>query len=148
MLIYSKDSALDAALELLSCIHLNFRKPIITGDDRLDVQPINDPGFPNHGKSPVPTVLDYRLDTLYIHHMNQVMKRVSKDLKSLIFKTKNKVKWYEIYLLVFVQLVALETVYIAQYRYVLRYSKSEDVSSHLFNFLLSFLRMLAGLGNN
>jgi len=100
----------------------------MVGLDTLDVMPVDNSKFQIHGKSPVPSVLDYQLDTLYIQHMHKIMKQISKALKNLIFQNKDKSRWYEIYLVIFLLLVSLETVYVAQYAYLLRSSKVNDVS--------------------
>ncbi|KAI1327876.1 hypothetical protein F5Y16DRAFT_370577 [Xylariaceae sp. FL0255] len=126
--VQKQDSTLNKALEILACVHLNFKQPILVGDETLDVPPVDNPSFDIHGKSPVPSVLDFQLDTLYILHMQKTMKDISKSLKRHIFERGPKKfdHWYEIYLTIFVLLVSLERVYITQYSYLHKTSKASD----------------------
>ena len=90
------------------------------GSDTLDVSPILNEKFAIHGKTPIPTVLDYQLGTLYIHHMQSVMEKIAKRLNQLIFAKNNIAYWYEIFLTVFVLFMSLEQVHMAQLAYLRR----------------------------
>jgi hypothetical protein len=118
VLNYIQGSIVSLALEILACVHVNVTVPIMVGSDTLDVSPVSDAKFSVYGKCQIPSVLDYQIDTLYIHHMQRLMKDVSKGLKKLIFASNNTANWYEIFLTIFVLLVSLERVYIAQIRYI------------------------------
>ena len=88
------------------------------GSDTLDISPITNEKFCIHGKCPVNAVLDYQIDTVYIYHMHSLMKKVTKRLDQLIFSQSNIAKWYEIFLAVFVLLMSLEQVNMAQVMYL------------------------------
>ena len=90
------------------------------GSDTLDVSPILNEKFSIHGKSPVPPVLDYQIDTLYIHHMHYLMEKVAKKLNQLIFAKNSIAHWYEIFLAVFVLFVSLERLHMTQIAYLRR----------------------------
>jgi len=92
----------------------------MVGPDTLDVSPVANEKLINHGQRPIPTVLDYQLDTLYIHYMESLMEKVSRGLKKLIFTSDKTSNWYEIFLAVFVLLVSLEHVYTMQMSYIQR----------------------------
>ncbi|UPL00332.1 hypothetical protein LCI18_011266 [Fusarium solani-melongenae] len=108
---------LQKALEILACVHLNFDTPILVGDT-LDVPILRDKRSPIHGRYPVPSVLDFQLDTLCIHHMQKLMKAVSRALKQVIFSKERQSRWYEIFLTIFVLLVSIEQVYLTQCEYL------------------------------
>ena len=126
-------SVVSPALEILACVHANYNQTILVGSDTLDVSPIFNEKFSDiHGKSPVPTVLDTQIDTLYIHHMHCLMKKVAKKLDQLIFAKNSIANWYEIFLAIFVLLMSLERVYyMTQISYVRR-----SVSARLFLYFL------------
>ncbi len=66
-------------------------------------------------------VLDFQLDTLYIHHMTNLMKAVQKRLNGLIFGKNRRSNWYENILGIFILLTSTEQVYMAQIRYLRRF---------------------------
>ncbi|RSL59738.1 hypothetical protein CEP51_013881 [Fusarium floridanum] len=105
------------ALEILACVHINFDTPILVGDT-LDVPILKDKRSPIQGRYPVPSVLDFQLDTLCIQHMQKLMKAVSRGLKKIIFSKDRQSRWYEIFLTIFVLLVSVEQVYLTQYEYL------------------------------
>lgn len=113
-----QESIVSLALEILACVHVNFKQAIMLGMDTLDVSPVLNDKLSIHGTSPVPTVLDYQIDTLYIYHMQSRIKEVCEGLKKLIFTSNNTSNWYEIFLTIFVLLVSLEQVYMAQVQYI------------------------------
>ncbi|KAJ4220994.1 hypothetical protein NW759_007063 [Fusarium solani] len=108
---------LQKALEILACVHLNFDTPILVGDT-LNVPILRDKRSPIQGRYPVPSVLDFQLDTLCIHHMQKLMKAVSRALKKVIFSKERQSRWYEIFLTIFVLLVSIEQVYLTQCEYL------------------------------
>lgn len=130
-----EDSIVSLALEILACVHVNFKQAIMVGVDTLDVSPVMNEKFSIHGTSPVPSVLDYQIDTLYIYHMRRLTKEVCKGLKKLIFTSNNTANWYEIFLTVFVLLVSLEQVYMAQIRYLQLNNKPR--MSHVTQYMIS-----------
>jgi hypothetical protein len=99
---------------------MNCTQSIMVGPDTLDVSPVTNEKLIIHGKSPVPSILDYQIDTLYIHHMESLMEKVSRELKKLIFTSDKTSNWYEIFLAIFVLLVSLERVYTNQVSYMRR----------------------------
>lgn len=117
---------LHKALEILACVHLNFDTPILVGDT-LNVPILRDKRSPIQGRYPVPSVLDFQLDTLCIHHMQKLMKAVSRALKKVIFSKERQSRWYEIFLTIFVLLVSIEQVYLAQCEYLRGANIATDV---------------------
>ena len=93
-------SVVSLALEILACVYAaNFKSSIQVGSDTLDLSPILNEKFSIHGKSPVPPVLDYQVDTLYIHHMQCLMEKVAKRLDQLIFAASHiGTKYFWLYL--------------------------------------------------
>ncbi|RSL83485.1 hypothetical protein CEP52_016703 [Fusarium oligoseptatum] len=114
------------ALEILACVHINFDTPILVGDT-LDVPILKDKRSPIQGRYPVPSVLDFQLDTLCIQHMQKLMKAVSRGLKKIIFSKDRQSRWYEIFLTIFVLLVSVEQVYLTQYEYLKGATIANDV---------------------
>ncbi|KAJ4307514.1 hypothetical protein N0V84_012679 [Fusarium piperis] len=105
------------ALEILACVYINFNTPILVGD-KLDVPILKDKRSPIEGRYPIPSVLDFQLDTLCIQHMQKLMKTVSRGLKKIIFSKERQSRWYEVFLTIFVLLVSVEQVYLTQYEYL------------------------------
>lgn len=60
---YNQDSIVGLALKIQACVHFSVHQPIMCGADTLDMQPVNNEKFSIHGKTPIPSVLDYQLDT-------------------------------------------------------------------------------------
>ena len=108
------------ALEILACVYAASKQSIQVGSDTLDVTPIMNEKFAIHGKSPIPSVLDYQLGTLCIHHMQCLMEKVAKRLNQLIFAKSSIAHWYEIFLTVFLLFMSLEKVHMAQIAYLRR----------------------------
>lgn len=77
-----------------------------------------------HQRVPLPTMLNYQLDTIAIIRMTQQQQKVVEGLDSLMFKSKKidrfKV-WYEVFLTTFVLLSTLEYVYQMQQKYLQRH---------------------------
>lgn len=117
---------LQKALEILACVHLNFDTPILVGDT-LGVPILRDKRSPIQGRYPVPSVLDFQLDTLCIQHMQKLMKAVSSALKNVIFSKERHTRWYEIFLTIFVLLVSIEQVYLTQFEYLQGADAAKDV---------------------
>ena len=108
-------SVVSLTLEILACVYAaNFKSSIQVGSDTLDVSPILNEKFSIHGKSPVPPVLDYQVDTLYVHHMQCLMEKVAKRLDQLIFAKNSIAHWYEVFLAVFVLFMSLERLHMTQ----------------------------------
>jgi len=73
---------------------------------------------PSYFKYPLPTVLEYQIDTMAINVMKGHLGTALKHLKSLISKGKPREVWYEAFLLIFVLISTLEFVYQKQLEYV------------------------------
>lgn len=92
----------------------------MTNADTLDIPPVDNPKFGIHGKAPLPSIIDYQVDTLRIHYMQRLMKDLTKGLKKLIFASNPTKNWYEIFLSIFILICTLEHVYVAQMSYLRR----------------------------
>ncbi|CAG9936222.1 unnamed protein product [Clonostachys rosea f. rosea IK726] len=91
---------------------------IIVGDETLGIAKVEDTRFPIYGQVPVPSVLDFQIDTIAIHLMLKLIKSVVSRLKKIIYGRRNKEKWYEVYLTCFILLGCLEKVYSLQLGYM------------------------------
>lgn len=123
-----KNSIVSLALEILACVLMHNNPHLVVGSDTLDVKSINNTKFKMHGRFPVPTILDYQIDTLYIRHMQRQIKELTKGLKRLIFASRNTKNWYEIFLTMFVLLVTLEKLYVHQLRYSLSHTGNVGIT--------------------
>ncbi|KAF2189587.1 hypothetical protein K469DRAFT_43461 [Zopfia rhizophila CBS 207.26] len=93
----------------------------ITGSETLGMARVDDENFPIYNQVPVPSVLDFQIDTLAIQLMHSLRQRVTSTLHSKLFKKRrindSKENWYEVYLVCFVLLTTLEKVYALQQQY-------------------------------
>ena len=90
----------------------------MTGSDTLDVPVIDDARFDIHGRAPVPSVVDFQIDTIAIIHMTKELKALTRRLKSKIFGPDCIRAWYEVFLTTFVLLSTLERIYRNQMKYL------------------------------
>ncbi len=88
------------------------------GPDTLGVALINNEKFDLHGHAPVPSVLDFQIDTMAIMYMNRQLKILINQLKRRLYGKDNKKAWYEVFLSIFVLLSTLEKVYHTQMSYM------------------------------
>jgi hypothetical protein len=87
----------------------------IVGNETLEISRVEDKRFPIiYDQIPVPSILDFQIDTLAIKLMHESLKRVIKRLKIVIFTEK---RWYEAYLTIFVLLNTLMAVFKHQLSY-------------------------------
>ncbi|KAH8804577.1 hypothetical protein F5884DRAFT_796559 [Xylogone sp. PMI_703] len=84
---------------------------------------------PSYFKKPIPTVLEYQMDTMSIDVMKFHLRVALRRLKELIFKQKPKEVWYETFLIIFVLLSTLEFVYQKQEVYVAWHQGTSQYSS-------------------
>jgi hypothetical protein len=109
------------ALSIQACVHSAVKQPLMFGSDTLDMAYVKNEKFGIHGKAPAPSVLDYQLDTLVIDYMQTKISALTSGLGKLIFTSKSKTNWYEIFLTIFILLCTLEHVYVSQIRYLRRH---------------------------
>lgn len=113
-------SPVNIAAKIQACVHIAVKQPIMMDSEVLGIKTVDNAKFSIHGKAPVPSVIDYQLDTLMIHYMQRQMKEVTKKLKKLISASNPTGNWYEIFLTIFVLVSTIEHVYMAQMLYLRR----------------------------
>ncbi|KAH7318672.1 hypothetical protein B0I35DRAFT_432678 [Stachybotrys elegans] len=111
------DSAVANALRIRIIAYFSRESMAIVGHESLGIPVVDDQRFPIYGQVPVPSVLDFQIDTTAIHIMTKLMEGATKRLKRVVFGRKNKQGWYEVYLTCFVLLESLEKVYSLQAYY-------------------------------
>jgi hypothetical protein len=97
---------------------------VISGGDTLEISPIDNKQFVQHGQRLIPIAMDYQIDNLYIRYMQRHLKPVLNGLHHLIFrekKEKRKECWYETFLTMLVLLCTLESVFDKQISFVKKY---------------------------
>ena len=82
----------------------------IVGGETLGIVRVNDPKLSIHGLIPVPSVLDFQLDTIAITLMFSLLKKVEVGLREMIYSKTSKEHWYKVYLVCFLLLSTLERV--------------------------------------
>ncbi|KAI0855002.1 hypothetical protein F4860DRAFT_497665 [Xylaria cubensis] len=90
---------------------------VASGDEGLDITPLDDEGSPNHGRIFVPSVLDFQIDTVAIILMRKAQEDCVKALEADMRSSGSKKQWYPIYLTFFILLQTLERVTELQYSY-------------------------------
>jgi hypothetical protein len=108
---------IDKALKIRAGAFLIASSFSMQGEENLGIEVCPD-RTPSYFKYPLPTVLEYQIDTMAIDVMKGHQGTVLKHLKYLISKRKPREVWYEVFLLVFVLLSTLEFVYQKQLDYV------------------------------
>ncbi|PVH78838.1 hypothetical protein DL98DRAFT_236546 [Cadophora sp. DSE1049] len=98
----------------------------IVGDETLGGVTLNDSKLPTHGQIPVPSVLDFQLDTIAITIMFNLLKKVEEGLKKKFNSKTSKEHWYEIYLVCFLLLSTLERVTQFQLSYLSLFEDKKD----------------------
>jgi hypothetical protein len=92
------------------------------GPDTLGVPRINDEKTSYYYKMvPLPTYLNYQIDTMTIKHMGYEQNAIIKSLKKMIFGKSYLEDWYEVFLSVFVLLSTMEYVHQMQGKYLQRH---------------------------
>lgn len=89
----------------------------IVGNETLGIPRVEDKRFPIYNQIPVPSILDFQIDTLAIKLMFVSLKHIIKRLKSVFFGKRSEQRWYEAYLTSFVILDTLMTVFKLQLSY-------------------------------
>lgn len=118
ILIFVKDSSVKDALKIRQAAYFCRESMTIVSEETLGIRRVDDKRFSIHDQTPVPSLLDFQIDTIAIHYMSRIMKHVIKRLKRAIFGKRNKEHWYEVYLTCFVLLSTLTTVYSLQLSYM------------------------------
>lgn len=90
----------------------------MTGPDTLDVPLVDNPGFEIHGQAPVPSVVDFQIDTMAIIYMTSQLNVLTRQLEEKIFGKDSIRAWYEVFLAAFVLLSTLESVHQTQISYL------------------------------
>jgi hypothetical protein len=125
----SKDSPVAQALNIKFAAHM-FAKPFtLYGSETLGVQErLADKGVTYCDRAvPLPTFLNYQLDTLAMMCIQGYQKDIIKSLRAKLFTTNRAKNWYEVFLTIFVLLGNLEYLYQAQLRYIQRHKKTVRV---------------------
>lgn len=107
-----------------------FAKPLtLCGSETLGVQQrLADKGVTYYDQAvPLPTFLNYQLDTLAMMCIQGYQKNIIKSLQAKIFTANRGKNWYEVFLTIFVLLGNLEHLYQAQRRYIQRHKKTVRV---------------------
>uniref|UniRef100_A0A8H7N406 Uncharacterized protein n=1 Tax=Bionectria ochroleuca TaxID=29856 RepID=A0A8H7N406_BIOOC len=126
------DSCVADALKIRLISYFCRESVIIVGDETLGIAKVEDTRFPIYGQVPVPSVLDFQIDTIAIHLMLKLIKSVVSRLKKIIYGRRNKEKWYEVYLTCFILLGCLEKVYSLQLGYMgMGDAMDKDVVMHV-----------------
>lgn len=97
----------------------------------------------NRNPVPVPSVLDFQLDTMAITHMRELLGKVVKRMRRMLYqRSGNKRYWYEVYLCTFVLLHTLGDVYRHQEK-IIRESAAMVIARdpRWLTYLLTLLRM-------
>ncbi|KAK5086716.1 hypothetical protein LTS08_007130 [Lithohypha guttulata] len=123
-----KESCVQQALQILAKVHIAKKQPLIVSEDTLDMGCIRSNKTEMNGKVPVPSVLDYQLDTLLMESCERDMDKVVTSLKSMMMVSRRK-NWYEVFLTMVTLMYALEQVYNAQVRYN---RKTEKAGAYFF----------------
>ncbi|OXV10045.1 hypothetical protein Egran_02196 [Elaphomyces granulatus] len=120
------DSPVAQALKIKFAAQM-FSKPLtLYGSETLGVQQrLADKGVTYYDQAvPLPTFLNYQLDTLAMMCIQGYQKNIIKSLQAKIFTANRGKNWYEVFLTIFVLLGNLEHLYQAQRRYIQRHKKT------------------------
>jgi len=120
------DSPVAQALKIKLAAQM-FAKPLtLCGSETLGVQQrLVDKGVTYYDQAvPLPTFLNYQLDTLAMMCIQGYQKNIIKCLQAKIFTANRGKNWYEVFLTIFVLLGNLEHLYQAQRRYIQRHKKT------------------------
>jgi hypothetical protein len=90
---------------------------VYSGNEAVGITPLDDEGSPNHGRTFVPSVLDFQIDTIAIMLMRKAQEDCVKALEADMRSSGLKKQWYPIYLTFFILLQTLERVTELQYSY-------------------------------
>lgn len=92
---------------------------IITSEETLGIKKIFNPKFSSlHNTVPVPSVLDFQIDTIAIMSMRKLLKSILLEMHSRLFDDNGKEHWFEVFLVCFVLLSSLEKVHELQLKYM------------------------------
>ena len=92
----------------------------ITGSESLEISQVMDTTSPYYQRVPIPPILDFQIDWLWMRKMNELRRTLVSQLKELIMK-RERSNWYTIFLTIIVLLSNLEFIYQHQHRQMERY---------------------------
>ncbi|KAH0543407.1 hypothetical protein FGG08_002265 [Glutinoglossum americanum] len=110
-------SVIHNALRIRSGVALIATTLSIQGNEKLDIKDIRG-RTPTYFKIPLPTVLEYQIDTAAILVLKDLQDVLLGELHKLVFNGHRTEVWYEVFLVTFVLLSTLEYVYGKQQEYL------------------------------
>ena len=113
-----QDSAVGDALAIRAGVRFCSESLTIVGSETLGMACIEDECSVLFGQMPLPSALDFQIDTIAISYMQRRLRAATKRLKQLIFSKDNRRSWYEVFLTSFVLLCTLEWVLQRQREYL------------------------------
>ena len=111
------NSIIHEALRIRSGVFMLATALSMQGNEKLDVEDIHG-NTPSYFDVPLPPVLEYQIDTAAILVLKELQRSLLRRLKKLIFSHDRIKVWYEVFLVTFVLLSALEFVYMKQQMYL------------------------------
>jgi hypothetical protein len=94
----------------------------------------DDPQLLSQGRLPVPPVLDHQIDVLSIDYMRELRAVLMEQLTDLFHGESKTSRWYEMYLTVFLLLLALEMLHHHQLQYERQWVGHVSLTSSLIIF--------------
>lgn len=116
-----RPTMLSLALKMRRIVYFCRESMTITSDETFGIKKIRDPNFSSlYNTVPVPSVLDFQIDTIAIMLMRDLLKEVLAEMHERLFdlQLETKESWYEIFLVCFVLLSSLEKVHELQLKYL------------------------------
>ena len=111
------ESIIHQALRIRSGVFMLATTLSTYGNEKLDVGKIHD-NTPSYFDVPLPPLLEYQIDTAAIMVLKELQKHLLIKLKKLVFSNSHTKVWYEVFLVTFVLLSAVEYVYAKQQTYL------------------------------
>lgn len=112
-----QNSIIHSALRIRSGVFLLATALSMQGNEKLDVKDIHG-NTPSYFNIPLPTILEYQIDTAAILVLKCLQDTLLKGLHKLVFSDNRTKVWYEVFLVTFVLLSTLELVYKKQQEYL------------------------------
>ena len=134
---YFQTEALARALEIAVITKLTLKSFNIKGCETLNIDAVDDPESPYHGRIPIPTVLDAQIDRILMDRMNILQKKCFSEIKKIKTMKGKRENWYMIFLTILILSYNLGAVYQNQQRQKQRYGK--NVCSSLSQVVLLIL---------
>ena len=131
---FLQSEALDGALKIAVITKLmskSFNILHTEDGETLGVDRVDDTDSPYHGRIPIPTLLDFQLDRLWMEEMKRIRKIAMPKLNQMMFQNQKAMKnnWYLIFLTILILLHNLEAVYQNQFKQKNRYNKTVSLVS-------------------